>query len=118
MCNQFTVSFEIINEKSSASCLIGLQKNDIKDIAIQVLKLQYRKIGKIKFCDNKKSVVAEFVNQDRFSLIVDGQEVTLSHANLDVVISFLLDASEEYMDYDHIDFEFSKEKIDVCFMRI
>ena len=118
MCNQFTVSFEIINEKSSASCLIGLQKNDIKDIAIQFLKLQYRKIGKIKFCDNKKSVVAEFVNQDRFSLIVDGQEVTLSHTNLDVVISFLLDASEEYMDYDHIDFEFSKEKIDVCFMRI
>ena len=77
-----------------------------------------RKIGKIKFCDNKKSVVAEFVNQDRFSLIVDGQEVTLSHTNFDVVISFLLDASEEYMDYDHIDFEFSKEKIDVCFMRI
>ena len=118
MNSQFTVSFEKISDESLASYLIGFQKNDVKDIAIQFLKLQYKKIDKIKFCDNNKSTVAEFVNQDRFSLIVDGQEVTLSHTNLDVVISFLLDASEEYMDYDHIDFEFSKEKIDVCFMRI
>ena len=115
---QFTVSFEKISDESLASYLIGFQKNDVKDIAIQFLKLQYKKIDKIKFCDTKKSTVAEFVNQDRFSLIVDGKEVTLNHTNLDVVISFLLDASEEYMDYDHIDFEFSKEKIDVCFMRI
>ena len=117
MCNQFTVSFEIINEESSASCLIGLQKNDIKDIAIQFLKLQYRKIGKIKFCDNKKSVVAEFVNQDRVLLIVDGQIVTLSQTNIEFITSFLLDATEEYMNYDHIDFEFPIEKIYVCFMR-
>ena len=59
---QFTVSFEKISDESLASYLIGFQKNDVKDIAIQFLKLQYKKIDKIKFCDNKKSTVAEFVN--------------------------------------------------------
>ena len=118
MTNRFTVSFDRINDGSTTSCLIGLQKNDIKDITIQFLKLQCRKIDKIKFCDNKESVVVEFVNQDRFLLIVDGQAVTLNQTNIEVIISFLLDATEEYMNYDHIDFEFLKEKIDVCFMRI
>ena len=70
------------------------------------------------FCDNKESVVVEFVNQDRFLLIVDGQAVTLNQTNIEVIISFLLDATEEYMNYDHIDFEFPKQKVDVCFMRI
>ena len=115
---QFTVSFEKISDESLASYLIGFQKNDVKDIAIQFLKLQYKKIDKIKFCDNKKSAVAEVVNQDRLLLIVDGQAVTLSQTNIELILSFLLDATEEYMDYDHIDFEFPKEKIDVCFMKI
>ena len=118
MTNQFTVSFEKICDESTTSYLIEFQKNDIKDIAIQFLKLQYRKIDKIKFCDNKKIAVAEFVNQDRFLLIVDDQTVTLNQTNIEVITSFLLDATEEYMNYDHIDFEFLKEKIDVCFMRI
>ena len=118
MTNRFTVSFDRTNDGSTASCLIGLQKNDIKDITIQFLKLQYRKIDKLKFCDNKESVVVEFVNQDRFLLIVDGQAVTLNQTNIEVITSFLLDATEEYMNYDHIDFEFPKQKVDVCFMRI
>ena len=45
---QFTVSFEKISDESLASYLIGFQKNDVKDIAIQFLKLQYKKIDKIK----------------------------------------------------------------------
>ena len=115
---QFMVSIERINDESTTSCLIGLQKNDVKDIAIQFLKLQYKKIDKIKFCDNKKSTVIEFVNQNRLLLIVDGQAVTLNRDNIEAITSFLLDATEEYMNYDHIDFEFPKEKIDICFMRI
>ena len=115
---QFTVSFEKISDEGSASYLIGLQKNDIKDIALQFFKLQYGKIDKIKFCDNKKSTVAEFVNQDRFLLNVDGRSIILSRDNAEVITSFLLDAAEEYMNYDHIDFEFTTKKIDVCFMRI
>ena len=118
MINQFTVSFEKISEENATSHLIGIQKNDIKDIAIQFLKLQYRKIDKIKFCDNKKSVVAEFINQDQFLLIIKGQTITLSKTNIEVITSFLLDATEECMNYDHIDFEFPTENIDVCFMRI
>jgi len=118
MINQFTVSFEKISDESVKSYLIGFQKNDIRDIAIQFLKIQYRKIDKIKFCDDKKATVAEFVNQDRLLLIVDGQTVTLNQTNIETITSFLLDAVEEYMNYDHIDFEFSKEMIDVCFMRI
>ena len=43
MTNQFTVSFEKIWDESTTSYLIEFQKNDIKDIAIQFLKLQYRK---------------------------------------------------------------------------
>ena len=50
---QFTVAFEKISDESLASYLIGFQKNDVKDIAIQFLKLQYKKIDKIKFCDKK-----------------------------------------------------------------
>ena len=118
MTNQFTISYEKICDESAISYLIEFQKNDIKDIAIQFLKLQYRKIDKIKFCDNKKSAVAEFVNQDRFLLIIDGQTVTLSQPDIEVITSFLLDATEEYMNYNHIDFEFPTEKIDVCFTRI
>ena len=118
MTNRFTVSFEKISGESAISYLIELQKKDIKDIAIQFLKLQYRKIDKIKFCDNKKAVVAEFTNQGRFLFIVGTQTVTLSQSNIEVITSFLLDATEEYMNYDHIDLEFPTEKIDVCFMRI
>ena len=118
MTNQFTISYEKICDESGTSYLIEFQKNDIKDIAIQFLKLQYRKIDKIKFCDNKKSAVAEFVNQDRFLLIIDGQTVTLSQPDIEVITSFLLDATEEYMNYNHRDFEFPTEKIDVCFTRI
>ena len=118
MNGRFTVSFEKISDEGSASYLIGLQKNDIKDIALQFFKLQYGKIDKIKFCDNKKSTVAEFVNQDRFLLNVDGRSIILSRDNAEVITSFLLDAVEEYMNYDHIDFEFTTEKIGVCFMRI
>ena len=104
---QFTVSFEKISDESLASYLIGFQKNDVKDIAIQFLKLQYKKIDKIKFCDNKKSTVAEFVNQDRFSLIVDGREVILSHTNLDVVISFLLDACDNAFSFEEMEIIFN-----------
>ncbi len=118
MINQFTVSFERISDESATSYLIGFQKNDIKDIAIQFLKLQYRKIDKMKFCDNKKSIVVEFVNQARFLLVIDGHTIILSQTNIEVITSFLLDATEEYMNYDHIDFEFPTEKIDLCFMRI
>ena len=118
MNGRFTVSFEKISDEGSASYLIGLQKNDIKDIALQFFKLQYGKIDKIKFCDNKKYTVAEFVNQERFILIVDAQTVTLSQNNIELITSFLLDTTEEYINYDHIDFEFTTEKIDVCFMRI
>ena len=118
MNGRFKVSFEKISDEGSASYLIGLQKNDIKDIALQFFKLQYGKIDKIKFCDNKKSTVAEFVNQDRFLLNVDGRSIILSRDNAEVITSFLLDAAEEDMNYDHIDFEFTTEKIDVCFMRI
>ena len=120
MNNQFSGSYEKINFDNLTSYLIGFNREDIKDIVIQFLKLQNKKIEKIKFCNNSKSIVAELVNNEQFILILDEQKITLSQNDLDVILSFLLDATDEYMSYDHIDLDFKTENrtIDVCFKRI
>ena len=44
------------------------------------------------------------------------KELSLTENNVELILSFLLDATEEYMVYDHIDLEFSVENktTDVC----
>ena len=118
MNNQFSISFEKINDKNTSSYIIGFNKNEIKYIAIQFMKLQYRKIQNIKFCNKQGAVVVKFINKDNFSLVIEDHTISLSQINIELITSFLLDSTDEYMNYDHIDIEFSAEQIDVCFMLI
>ena len=118
MNNQFSISFEKINDKNTSSYIIGFNKNEIKDIAIQFMKVQYRKIQNIKFCNKQGAVVVKFINKDNFSLVIEDHTISLSQTNIGLITSFLLDSTNEYMNYDHIDIEFSAEQIDVCFMLI
>ena len=120
MYNSFVASVEKLNGEHMESYMIGFHNNDIKDITIQLLKLIYKKIDKIKFLDEKKSTTIELANKKQFVLLLDNNQIPLSQNDIDVLTSFLLDATEEYMAYDHIDLEFQIEntEIDICFMRI
>ena len=118
MNNQFSISFEKINDKNTSSYIIGFHKNEIKDIAIQFIKLQYKKIENIRFSDKQGTVAVKFINKDNFSLVIENHTISLSQTNIELITSFLLDSTDEYMNYDHIDIEFSAEQIDVCFMLI
>ena len=120
MYNSFVASVEKLNDEHMESYMIGFHNNDIKDITIQLLKLIYKKIDKIKFLDEKKSTTIELANKKQFVLLLDNNQIPLSQNDIDVLTSFLLDATEEHMAYDHIDLEFQIEntEIDVCFMRI
>ena len=82
MNNQFSISFEKINDKNTSSYIIGFHKNEIKDIAIQFIKLQYKKIENIKFNDKQGAVVAKFVNKDNFSLVIENHTISLSKSTV------------------------------------
>ena len=71
-------------------------------------------------CFPNKSTTVELVNKNQFVLILNNNQIPLSQNDIDVLTSFLLDATDEYMAYDHIDLEFQIEntEIDVCFMRL
>ncbi len=120
MNNSFIVSYEKLSDEHITSYLIGFHRNDIKDILIQFLKLSNKKIEKIKFFDEKKSAIAELINKNEFILILDDNKIPLSQNDVEVLTAFLLDATEEYIEYDHIDFEIQTDTdvVDVCFMRI
>ena len=115
---QFIISFEKIKDETSASYIIGFHKHNVKDIAIQFMKLQYKKLECIKFCDEKGDIIAKFINKDSLSLIIENHTTPLSKNNFELIMSFLLDSTDKYLNYDHIDIEFSEKQIDVCFMII
>ena len=120
MNNSFLVSVEKLDDEHMESYIIGFHNNDIKDITIQLLKLIYKKIDKVKFFNENKSTTVELVNKNQFVLILNNNQIPLSQNDIEVLTSFLLDSTDEYMAYDHIDLEFQIEntEIDVCFMRI
>ena len=74
--------------------------------------------GKIKKIAlyNGNRISAELIRRDNIVLSVDEKELSLTENNVELILSFLLDATEEYMAYDHIDLEFSVENktTDVC----
>lgn len=120
MNNSFVVSFEKLNDEHTESYFIGFQGNDAKDLTIQFLKLIDKKINKIQFFNEKKSVIAELVNKNQLILVLNHNQIPLSQNDVEVLISFFLDATDEYMEYDHIDFEFQTKtaEVNVCFMRM
>ena len=119
MNNSFVVSFERLNDGHMESYFIGLQGKDVKDLTIQFLKLIYKKIHKILFLNEKKTVIAELVNKNQLILVLNHTQIPLSQNDAEVLTSFFLDATDEYMEYDHIDFEFQTktDEVNVCFMR-
>ena len=120
MNNSFVVSVEKLDDEHMESYTIRFRNNDIKDITIQLLKLIYKKINKVKFLDENKSTTVELVNKNQFVLILNNNQIPLSQNDIEVLTSFLLDSTDEYMAYDHIDLEFQIEntEIDICFMRL
>ena len=115
MKNQFSIQYESIIIDDSQSYIISLCPSDIKEIAISLMKLMYGKIKKIAFYNGSR-ISAELIKRDNIVLSVDEKEITLTENNVELILSFLLDATEEYMTYDHIDLEFSLENksIDIC----
>jgi hypothetical protein len=115
MNNHFIISFEKIKDENLVSYILGFHKHEIKDIAIQFMKLQYKKLESIKFCDEKGAMVAKFINKAGFSLVIENDMLALSKTHIELITSFLLDSTDEYLNYDHIDIEFSEKQIDTCF---
>ena len=115
MKNQFSIQYESLVFDDCHSHIIGLSKPDIKDIAISLMKLVYGKIKKITFCSSNK-VTAEIIKYDNLILSIDEEKIPLTQNDVELILSFFLDAIEEYMAYDHIDLEFTVENksIDVC----
>ena len=64
-------------------------------------------------------VIAELVNKNQLILVLNHNQIPLSQNDVEVLTSFFLDATDEYMEYDHIDFEFQTKtaEVNVCFMR-
>lgn len=115
MNNQFSIQYESLVFDDYHSHIIGFSKPDIKDIAISLMKLVYGKIKKIALYNGNR-ISAELIKRDNIVLSFDEKEITLTENNVELILSFLLDATEEYMAYDHIDLEFSVENksIDIC----
>ncbi len=115
MKNQFSIQYESLIFDDCHSHIIGFSKPDIKDIAISLMKLVYGKIKKITFCSSNK-VTAEIIKQDHLIISIDEEKIPLTQNDVELILSFFLDATEEYMAYDHIDLEFTVENksIDVC----
>ena len=115
MKNQFSIQYESLTFDDSHSYIFSLCKTDTKDIAISLMKLMYGKIKKITLYNGNR-ISAELIRRDNIVLSVDEKELSLTENNVELILSFLLDATEEYMAYDHIDLEFSVENksIDIC----
>ena len=115
MKNQFSIQYEFHTFDDSHSYIFSLCKTDTKDIAISLMKLMYGKIKKIALYNGNR-ISAELIRRDNIVLSVDEKELSLTENNVELILSFLLDATEEYMAYDHIDLEFSVENktTDVC----
>ena len=79
------------------------------------MKLMYGKIKKIALYNGNR-ISAELIKRNNIVLSFDEKEITLTENNVELILSFLLDATEEYMAYDHIDLEFFVENksIDIC----
>lgn len=115
MKNQFSIQYEFLTFDDSQSYIISLCASDIKEIAISLMKLIYGKIKKIALYNGNR-ISAELIKRNNIVLSFDEKEITLTENNVELILSFLLDATEEYMAYDHIDLEFSVENksIDIC----
>ena len=115
MKNQFSIQYESLTFDDSHSYIFSLCKTDTKDIAISLIKLMYGKIKKIALYNGNR-ISAELIKRNNIVLSFDEKEITLTENNVELILSFLLDATEEYMAYDHIDLEFSVENksIDIC----
>ena len=118
MTNHFTVSLEKFRGEDSVGYLIGIPQKDMKDLAVQFLKLQYGKLETIKLFDRSGADAFALIHRDRIAFPADGCTVSLGQTNVEFITSFLLDATDEYMNYDPIDLEFPTEKLDVSLVRI
>jgi len=115
MKNQFSIQYESLTFDDSHSYIFSLCKTDTKDIAISLMKLMYGKIKKIALYNGNR-ISAELIKRNNIVLSVNEKEISLTENNVELILSFLLDATEEYMAYDHIDLEFFVENksIDIC----
>ena len=115
MKNIFSVQYEKLEFNRSRAYILGFSEDDIKDIIIELIKLEYDKGKKLVFIDDKNTV-AEIIKKKHTFLSLDGAKIALTENDLSLIMSFLLDATEEYMSYDHIDLELSSEDqaVEVC----
>lgn len=55
------------------------------------------------------------MNKNNLSLVIENHTVALTPTNVELITSFLLDSTDEYLNYDHVDVAFSAERMDACF---
>ncbi len=115
MKNKLLIQYEKLEFDTGYAYILGLSKDHIKAIALELMKLEYNKIKTLVFSDGK-STVAEIVKKEKAVLSIDGSQLTLTDNDLSLIMSFLLDATEEYLSYDHIDLELSEgnKTFDIC----
>lgn len=96
-----------INSEQEVYLQINLDKSDILKLIISLLKLAFRKQEQLILFDelNNTSAIIKYNNYYRITLKNKYKEHKLSEEQLSLLYSFLLDNTEDYAEYNHIDIE-------------
>lgn len=91
---------------------LKVYKEDVPQIVVQCLKLKTNKLKKtlLKDVKNDMEVIITY-SDNKYCMTIGASDLFLHSENLDLVTSFLLDCTEEYVRYNHIDFEISTGKV-------
>ena len=90
---------------------INIGKSDINKLIILLLKLAFRKQKQVILYDELNNINAIIKYNNCYSITLSNKykEHKLSEEQLNLLYSFLLDNTEDYAEYNHIDIEIYDE---------
>ena len=90
---------------------INIDKSDINKLIILLLKLAFRKQKQVILYDELNNINAIIKYSNCYSITLNNKykEHKLSEEQLNLLYSFLLDNTEDYAKYNHIDIEIYDE---------
>ena len=100
-----------IDSEQEVYIQINIGKSDINKLLILLLKLSFRKQKQVILFDelNNTSAIIKYNNCYSITLKNKYKEHKLSEEQLNLLYSFLLDNTEDYAEYNHIDIEIFDE---------
>ena len=87
--------------------MIGIYAEDIKDIITDAVKLSFGKTGHLTFNCGGKDRLRFTVSRGKTVIEIGGNRFSVDKNAEEALMSFLIDSTEEYPAYDHIDLTLS-----------